>query len=100
MSTETKKKDDLSLFKKRLREKLERAKRNSTPFKGTLNGKGLCCSSSTKTEQPSELEREQEARSGNTLETILRERVRRSSTPFKGTLTGKGTFSTHSTGAN
>ena len=76
----------ISPLEKRIRERVERAKRGKEAFKGTLASVSLRASSEEPEEQPTENERELTSKENTSFEVRLRERVNSSSAPFKGTL--------------
>ena len=76
----------MSPLEKRIRERVERAKRGKEVFKGTLAGVSLRASSEEPEEQPTENERELTSKENTPFAARLRERVNSSSAPFKGCL--------------
>lgn len=79
----------LSLLEKRIRERVERAKRSREPFRGTLGNVTLRASSEEPEEQPTENERELTSKENTSFAARLRERVNSSSAPFKGCLASR-----------
>lgn len=79
----------LSLLEKRIRERVERAKRGKEAFKGTLGSVSLRASSEEQEEQPTENERELKSKENSSFEVRLRERINSSSAPFKGSLASR-----------
>lgn len=79
----------ISPLEKRIRERVERAKRSREPFRGTLGNLTLRASSEEQEEQPTENERELTSKENTPFAVRLRERVNSSSTPFKGCLASR-----------
>ena len=84
-----KKQVKISPLEKRIRERVERAKRGKEAFKGTLASVSLRASSEEPEEQPTEKERELTSKENNSFEVRLRERINSSSAPFKGSLASR-----------
>lgn len=76
----------ISPLEKRIRERVERAKRGKEPFRGTLGSVSLRASSEEQEEQPTENERELTSKENTPFAARLRERVNSSIAPFKGCL--------------
>lgn len=79
----------ISPLEKRIRERVERAKRGKEPFRGTLGSVSLSASSEEQEEQPTESERELKIKKNGSFEARLRERINSSSAPFKGSLASR-----------
>lgn len=79
----------VSPLEKRIRERVERAKRSREPFRGTLGNVTLRASSEEQEEQPTENERELTSKENTSFEVRLRERINSSSAPFKGSLASR-----------
>lgn len=79
----------ISPLEKRIRERVERAKRGKEAFKGTLASVSLRASSEEPEEQPTENERELTSKENTSFEVRLRERINSSSAPFKGSLASR-----------
>jgi hypothetical protein len=79
----------ISPLEKRIRERVERAKRGKEAFKGTLASVSLRASSKEPEEQPTENERELTSKENTSFEVRLRERINSSSAPFKGSLASR-----------
>ena len=78
----------VSPLEKRIRERVERAKRGKEPFRGTLGSVSLRDSSEEPEEQPTN-ERELKSKENTSFEVRLRERINSSSAPFKGSLASR-----------
>lgn len=76
----------ISPLEKRIRERVERAKRSKESFKGTLGSVSLIVFSEESEKQPTENERELKSKENTSFEVKLRERIKSSSAPFKGSL--------------